>query len=1194
MDYTPEQRTAVFNHQQNLIVVAGAGSGKTRVLVERYLALLDAHPEWPLNALVAITFTKKAAGEMRDRVRRGLEIRLQGVTSPAERQRWAGLLAQMDSARIDTIHGLCATILRANAAEARIDPDFIVLDETEAALLLESVIDDVLAQIVMHNDPVVALFAEYEQRLVRSVLANKALLDAEWNAPVGDLFEQWRLQWAQEAAAEVERFKAEAERIGTIIPPEIDDPLAHGWQVCAQCLDSLYAPGEIDDYLSALYAIGEISLKGGSTKKWGVDKEILDEFRGQLRAIREAVRLALKAIGQPPGEVDRHAARLLPLWSDLLLRVRESYQQIKNEQGMLDFDDLERLTLDLLTAYPHVRTRYRDAEFRHLLVDEFQDTNKRQWGIIQALADVHKGGSLFVVGDPKQSIYAFRGADVSVFEAVQGQVVRAGGMAVAMACSFRTHGPLVNCFNAVFEKLLVRDANSPVREFEVTLGEAMSAHRAAPPSSAPTFELLLIDRQENGTPKDGEKLSAEERRQWEAAEIARRLHELVAEGYLVYDRENNECRPVRYDDIAILFQAMTSVALYEEVFKAAELPFVTIAGRGYYDRQEVWDLLNLLRALYNPEDNLALAAALHSPLFNLSDDCLLALRLRSTEGGRLWDALADGGDIPLDEQEALGFAHQTLTALRRIAGRVTIAELLRTALAHTGYLAVLTGLPDGARRRGNVEKLVDLAQSAGKVTLGAFTRYLDDLSSAEVREGEALVEASGAVTLMTVHASKGLEFPVIVIADASRQTGSRNRDALTIDSTGGLACKVYPPEAQEDEAFRLAVPYNFQRAEYLAKLKEEAEGKRRLYVAMTRAQDYLMISGQGTLENGASGWLGQLLEVLELEDQEPVEVGETARLYAYAWGTLRVVQPVRRPSVESLDAENALAGWEVLRVRSGSAPPGDATPPALLERVAMQQRAAARHLAATQLADMGGARYAANQDERLFYQERVRRKLLHDAPAYVHQVSERRNGTSGRQVGEIVHKALRYWRFPHEADNLEGLLRNYAWGLGIVDETRLMNAVRSAQRLLQAMLRSEIYAWISEAHQAGRAVYHELPFVYRTETRIIHGIIDVLFQRADQSWCIVDYKTNTVGTAAQAPSAAEFVDHARRYYLQVGVYAAAVLAELGGVTPRVFIHYVRYSGLPGSTVEISSDQWREALESLEYFIGNVFTSEEDY
>lgn len=1168
MDFTREQQDAVFLHDQNLVVVAGAGSGKTRVLVERYLALLEAHPDWSLGTLVAITFTKKAAGEMRDRVRQVLDERARTAQDSA---RWMALLAQIDGARIDTLHGLCADLLRANAAEAGIDPGFGVLDEFGTLLLRSDVVDSVLADAVQAGGDVLELFAEYPQSDIQTALTRMIDLYAPIPSPDA-LMRLWRGVWEETVYQQAGVFLREVESIGTCVPAP-DDKLGGQWQTCIDNLDAIHDAlgrardaGEDHTVFYDLYdflkCIDKVDLRGGSARNWG-SADAVKESRAMLNAIREVGRAALGRIGEPPGEREARAARLTPLWGALILSARDAYQAAKARQGLLDFDDLERMARDLLANHPRVAARYRGVEFKHLLVDEFQDTNSAQWDIVRALAGVETPGALFVVGDPKQSIYAFRGADVSVFGQVEGQINAAGGRSLPLSTSFRTHQPLVACFNTLFGRLLVRDNTGPAAAYQVELGKPMTAHRELPPDpEQAAVEVILIDK--DAPDDDSGAMDSADRRQWEAYEIARRLHEMTDSGLRVYDRHTNTIRPVRYDDMAILFQSLKQVTVYEEVFKTMGLPFVTVAGRGYYDRIEVWDLLNLLRVVYDPADDLAMAAVLRSPMFNLSDDALFALRLSESDDVRraLWDALDAPGDLfPPEEIGRVTFAREHLRALREMAGRVTISELLHDALDRTGYLAVLTGLPDGARRRGNIEKLLEKAHATGKTTLGEFFRYLQDLSTREAREGEASVEVAGAVSVMTVHASKGLEFPVVVLVDAS-WVRNASLPVLIEDGCGGVVCKVYDADAD-----KMVESLPFAYAKTAAALREEAERLRLLYVAMTRAQDVVVISGQAVQDKNtgrwkASGWLDTLLDGLGLRDRGDEARGVAAHMdYAGYSGLLRVFVPAELPAGMSAAVGETFPAWD-------AAPP-DMQPdmPNLLRKVPASRSEQARHLSATHIADLGGIEHATPDSAREYARERFMRQVFHDAPAHLEPVSVGTGQQVARQLGEIVHEALRHRRLPGEDDEaLQAMLDSFAWRQGIVDAGQRADAVAGAFRLLDKFRTSDVYGWLADAVQ----VYPELPFIYHTpDGHIIHGVIDVLLQRPDGRWVVIDYKTGTVHHA-HAPGILE--QHALRYHLQVGVYADAVRAQMH-ITPETYIHYVRYT----QTVKIATDAWQAAL-----------------
>ena len=1174
---TPSQQEAIYTHDRNLIVVAGAGSGKTYVLVERYLALLDRHPDWQLNQLVAITFTQKAAQEMRDRVREALAHRLEAAADDGEIALWSTRLGAMDSARIDTIHAMCASILRANAAEAGVDPGFEVLDEVESQLLLENAIDDTLRALVAEGSPALELFREYDAQSVRQMLARFA--SAEIAEVPADLFDKWTESWQSYAEECLQALYANADFLAAADwqPlsgwPTSTDKLYDIWQQCFSHLDDLKAASELTDHLDILGQISSaIKLNVGSAGAWG-GKDELKAAKAALEVIRESARETLGLIGEPPGDADQRAAELLPYWSMLVQRVQETYRRAKLDRAALDFDDLERLTRDVLHDHPHVSARYSGNEFRHVLVDEFQDTNAVQWEIVQALASPHLPGSLFVVGDPKQSIYAFRGADVSVFEGVRGQIANHVGREIPLARSFRTHRVLVNCFNELFARILIRDDNSPVRAYQSTLDTPMEAQREIAPCNDAALELILLDKSLLADAED----KSEKARRWEAHQIACRVKELVENGRPVYDKKLNVERRLQYGDVAVLFQSMSRINVYEDVFKAEGLPFVTVAGRGYYNRQEVWDMLNLLRALYNPADALSLVAALRSPLFSLSDDALFALRLRANEVYSskdslwLWKALKlENSYLPADEVQIVSFAAECLNELRRLAGRITISELLSLALERTGYLAVLTGLPDGARRRGNVEKLLEKAQSSGKITLGAFSQYLKDLTDREIHEGEAALEGEGAVKLMTVHKSKGLEFPVVVLPDASWENRARGASALlAFDPAIGLACRVYDRDKD-----KYVDTFASSRIAFLRRAREEAERKRLLYVAATRAQDLLIIAGQVETKDSflrASGWLSWLIAALGLQEIEPVE----RQVITYDWGTADISfpQPEIAEPVESAERPEPETRREAAEQEPEGAPEIEAVPP-LLARVPVEPDAPARALTATQIADLGGAIYGDGDQE--FYSQRWRRNVLYDAPGRIERVAPRESGLSGHKVGDIVRKALHRW-VPHmSAAELRKRLDAFAWEEGIVTQREREDAVAQAHGLVQRVLHSEVESWSTSARQ----VYRELPFVYQKGERLIHGVIDMLMQREDGTWVLVDYKTPFVASAADETAVAT---HARRYHLQVGVYAAAARELLGIDQIGVYIHYIRHE----QTVEIPMHVWQSALDQLEDHIGMI-------
>ena len=1187
MEHTREQHNAIHISDKNLIVVAGAGSGKTRVLVERYLQLLEDNPDWRISALVAITFTREAAFEMRQRLREELEKR----TRESGAGHWARHLSQLDSARIDTIHGLCADLLRANAAQAGVDPRFAVLDENESAILLDDIVLDALATV---EAPLSKLFAHYDSFRIEGALRQLNLVNAEY-APATDdaeaLFQQWEREWSDDVFEARRRLldSAELANVVSASPAPNEDKLA---ELIAQYWRYLERIEDHEDAFTAARLLQECHDKGavgnkGSAAAWGgVDAK--KEAADALRDLRERIKDTLTAIGDPPGELDRATATLLPLWHRLLRDVRTAYRERKWESAQLDFDDLERLAADLLQD-DVVQKRYRGSEFKHLLVDEFQDTNAAQWQIIKSLADLERGGSLFVVGDPKQSIYQFRGADVSVFNDVRDQIGdQEAGLALPLSTSFRSHRPLVEQFNALFEKMLVCDENSPVKKYEVVFGKPMQAFRnEAPAMPAITVQLLESEERDEageyvlGRSGRRQSRSTDDMRRWEAYEIARQIKRMVAEKVSVFDKERRETRAMQYGDVAVLFQSMTKLPLYEDVFKSQGVPYLAVAGRGYFDRQEVWDLLDLLRFLHNPADSLALATVLRSPIFAFSDDLLFALRLPRAEDADsptplpLWRALHVAAEEPLPgvadaDLPLVSHALDTLGELLRLAGRVTIAELLRRALTLTNYQAILTGLPDGVRRRGNIEKLLGLAEDSGKITLGKFSQYLADLSAREAREGEVPLEPGNAVRLMTVHASKGLEFPLVVLADASWERGTGGAPTLQVDPQFGLSCSVYSAESNKYEN-----GFAHRRNLKLQALKEAAERKRLLYVAATRAQDNLLISGAVKLKKdgalNARGWLNLLLPALGISDA-PCEPDERRQFAGYP---LRIRMPTAPPPPERLRPSVGAAAtlWD----NKADADDYPLLMPPLMKPLPSASELGMRHISATQIAHLGAYQQGENAEARRrirgYIRDIVSTGMSEDD--YEMTVSPRRHRE--RLVGRIVHEVLQFAKFSADAAISDEMIRAIAWENGLTRSAALPPALREIRDLLREYKNSKARRWIKKARAADRPVYTELPFMLRTEARVIHGVMDVLLRRSDDEWVIIDYKTSRVAKGA-------FAEHAKRFRLQLGIYAAAAKEQLGlAEPPRTYIHYIRGNQL----IELSGQDCLRELNRLKSTVGEL-------
>jgi ATP-dependent helicase/nuclease subunit A len=1094
---TSLQEAAVLTEGRALLVEAGAGTGKTAVLVQRFLRVLETHPDWPIDSIVAVTFTEKATREMRSRLRAAVEAR---AAQEDAGFLWQERRRQLDRLAVSTIHGLCARLLRENPIAAGVDPRFNVLGEAETALLREEAVRQVLAELGAgvrkpawgSADPL-ELLRSFEINDLHEQMAG--LLGQRGTAE--RLFERlddkdsllafWRVKvcemqtaiWTEHLARRPETAEA-LEEIARLQVVDRNDRLAEHVRnaqdgcACAQ-------RGEL---CAAAATFSGIKINVGRAEAWG-GKDGLAAVKAWLKAARELSDcLTKKGYHEPVGENDAQAARALQCWRALWEEVTATYDAMKAELRGLDFDDLERLTWRLLTAKPRdERTQTAIDGINHLMVDEFQDVNELQGEILRALADMGAGGKFFAVGDAKQSIYRFRQAQVKVFnEAAREVLARTGHGPLPLSCSFRTHASLLAALNAGFNSIF-----SPVG-LEYADFEARPASLEAERQPLEPCDTAPAPVEIHALPHG----LADETRRLEATLLARRLRELVRQQFRVWDKTARAFRAVRFDDMAILYRATTSLPLYEEVFKAEGLPYITVSGRGYFDRPEVRDLTALLACLVNPADDLNLAVVLRSPMFSLSDDTLYRLRWFASDGSRAETPVAFSAALEralaaphgCAQDEDIAFAALTLAELRSTTGRLDVWALLRLALDRTGYEATLA-LADqaaetgGGRARGNVAKFLQLARDWGGANLSAFLRSISDLREREAREGEALPDQpdTGAAQVMSIHAAKGLDFPVVALADLGRTPRGGKTARILRDPAYGLACQV------RDTQGDWATPASFRWAEWLDGRMEQAESKRLLYVACTRAADLLILSGNPKAEDT---WLKALADAWDTRDQverngDGLDVGE--ELIQRERYNLRIVRHAPLAEEDALPALPRATSPE-------PAPLLDTLPP--LAR-ALPVSPTTWPVAVTHIPSS-----RETEDDRL---ERPR-PVVRMENGYVAGLKPWRF-----LIGNLAHRALADWEclaLP-EAELLENLTR-WARRSGLTAPRDAHAAVKRAAAQLRVLRDTPLYREVCSARER----YTEVPLSIAAGGRMLHGVLDLLYGDAAGEWRLLDWKTEWV------------------------------------------------------------------------------------
>ncbi len=871
----PAQARAAHTLERHISVTAGPGAGKTTVLVERYLHILREKKPASIDQIVAITFTNRAANEMRERLRKALDGLLKAA-SGAERQRWMRYKRTLDGAVITTIHGFCMRLLREFPVEAGLDPQFMLLDEHRAATLLAAAVEESLNESLGRREESVSrltagvgrpMLASELREMYLKVKGQGLALDRVLNQTVAShsasqdyesLCDELDALMAALISARGLTSRADEKRVAA----------QAGWARVREILRSNEA--SLPDYCGAIVEFREAARPDARGQIASVVKQIDELLWGENKE---------KGFGRLPQMrfdiVARDYATALVV---LLKNIDRRFTEKKQELSALDFDDLQLRALELLRR-PEVLQRA-SARYKFFLVDEFQDTNGLQRDLLEALVlTAGSRANLFIVGDRKQSVYGFRGADVDVFARMTEALLSAGGESVPLPLNFRSQPPVINFFNYLFERFF-QPGDDVDRNDLGELGyveHEFSEGRREARDAGPLVELMIDSLAGDNDPKARQGL-----RERDAKQLVQRIISLTRTTGV--NTESISGSRFEYRDIALLFRAMTNVPVYEAEFRRAGIPFQTVLGKGFYEREEITDLIQLCRFLDNRSDEIALAAVLRSPLCGISDNTLLALRLAPNVGETLpgsapqprrrprslFQAIRKQREIDFiagDEREALDRACEFLKSLIERRNRYPIGDLLRFAVEKSEYTTVIAATYDGAQRLANVEKLFNLAERferSGAHLIRDFVKYVHDFEAIGSRESEGqLDDSANAVKLMTIHQAKGLEFPVVIIPDLHRLKPSWEGYFL-LDRHRGLTLKV--PNGRGQMVSGSTFTLFSERAQW----RENFESMRLLYVAATRAQDRLILSGATRqltdLKYRSDNWLALIWQAMELNE----------------------------------------------------------------------------------------------------------------------------------------------------------------------------------------------------------------------------------------------------------------------------------------------------------------------------------------
>jgi len=1025
------QQLAAVEATGEVFVSAGAGTGKTAVLVERFVrAVCDQGLD--VDSILVITYTRRAAGELRTRIRAEL----------ARRGRH-DLARELDGAWISTIHGFCLRLLKVYPFAAGLDPRFRELDDAQGAVLRSEAFQKALAEFCSAGEPDrLRLLATYGASGLRRMLTGvyETLRSAGRDLELGvgerpDLAE--RIEELREAAR--------------ALPDE----------TAAQLLALLERDSRPDRLLD------------------------LSGFR--LRADRAvAYEEARHAVEQ--AALDEAASRDRDLLQELLERFAASYAAEKARESALDFEDLQLHARDLLRDHADIRER-EALRFRSIMVDEFQDTNRLQCELIDLLAAA--GAELFYVGDEFQSIYGFRHADVRVFRERRERAAQL----LPLTLNYRSRPEVLAAVNELFGS---------------HFGDEFQPLAAAAEFPDPVFgnpvELLVTDKaayHETGV----------HWRRAEARAIARRVRELVDSG------------AATAGEIVVLFAAGTDAEVYEQELRRAGLPTYRATGKGYFGQQQVVDLLAYLRLLQNRYDDRALVTVLASPFVGVSNDALALLR-RAAPKRPMFTGLERSLPPDLSERDArlLRAFRQRYDRLAEALPRLSLERLCERVVSEHDYDLAVLALWDGRRRYANMRKLARLARSYEELRgpdVEGFVGFVGEQEALGAHQLEAVAEEEGAdaVRLLTIHAAKGLEFEVVIVADAGRDKAPPSPDEILALSDGRFGFRVADPVTTKRRG-----AFDYEEVKAARKAEDDAEKLRLYYVAMTRARQRLIVSGAIDREKAADastpiGWvLGRLEADAELEaaGDMPLEIVRNDAHLLVRVDRYREADWQDTPSAADVPAREA-GQLELFTALEQLAP---ASAPELAPLVVPPEPPLhrARRLSFTALSTF----------EQCSYKYYARYALgMKELP-----VAGRGPGLSATDIGSIVH----------------GLLEAIDLAAPVVPEIEIEHATEEELERVRAFVTAYCESDLARRVAALPGATTERPFTFEHDGVLVHGFLDVLHIE-DGRALVVDYKTNMLGESS--PEA--IVEH--DYRLQRLVYALACF-RAGADEVEVVYHFL--------------------------------------
>ncbi|WP_166001370.1 helicase-exonuclease AddAB subunit AddA [Bacillus sp. Cs-700] len=894
--WTDEQWEAIASRNQDVLVAAAAGSGKTAVLVERIIRrLADEKDPAEVDRILVVTFTNAAAAEMRHRIGEALEEKLKEDPSSLYLRRQ---LSMLNRASISTLHSFCMEVLRRYYYKIDLDPAFRVADQTEAALLREEAMEELFEEHYSQkeNEAFYDLVDRYSsdrsdvdlQLLVERLFhfSSSHPWPKQWLADSVDLYKHAgnksfdELIWVEELKKDVV-LQLEGMR-----------------EVQEKAISISSSPGGPEPYLSTLEVEHEMvnGLLQASKESWAAlkkafeavsfgrlkpckgdqfDPELIDTVKGMRDRVKKTVQSMKEDLFQREAEEYlediKKLAPVLETLASLVNEFRDKYTDLKKEKGLVDYSDLEHYCLSILLDEASTpdnpiasnAAKEYQTQFAEVLIDEYQDTNSVQETILNAISQTSEnGGNRFMVGDVKQSIYRFRLAEPGLFLAKYKSFGRSSEeptKRIDLARNFRSREEVLNSTNFIFKQIM----DERVGEIKYDHAAELIPGAEYPKSQTVVPEVHVIDQS-----SDVEEDQEVEKVQLEARLIASNIKSMMGksenERTKIYDRKEDRMRPIQYRDMVILMRATSSWApVMMEELKQAGIPSYSDLATGYFEATEVAIMMSLLNVIDNPYQDIPLASVLRSPIIGLSEEELALIRINEKQSSYYLAMQAYCETESNELSEKIAQFIDDLNRWREQARQSSLSELIWQLYRETNYYEFVGGMPAGLQRQANLRALYDRARQYEATSfrgLFRFLRFIDRMKErgSDLGTARALGEQEDVVRVMTIHKSKGLEFPVVFVAGIAKQFNMRDMaNQMLLHKEFGLATKYIDP------INRISYPtlpyFTLQKR---MKLELLAEEMRVLYVALTRAKEKLILVGT------VNDWEKELLSWAEAPGEE--------------------------------------------------------------------------------------------------------------------------------------------------------------------------------------------------------------------------------------------------------------------------------------------------------------------------------------